>query len=193
MKIKLLCVALLLCTVVFSSLLPVYAVPATKVASAQPSADAALEARFLNMLNHNRVYDDTFLSIDDMVNESVLGLLELRDSENEDFIADNYVKDFILSMYGVDIVDMSELNADMPKKEGFVYIIPRGFEEYRHENVSVRENEDGTLTVTTKVTISLHDGEEISAKAVSLFVKNSESQFGYNIISSNIYENAAEI
>ena len=189
---RLACVIVLLCALVFSSVLPAYAVPAPKSEGADVSVGAA-EARFLNMLNHSRVYGDTFLDIDAMVNESVLGLLELRDEVDPEFIREEYVKEHILSMYGIEIVDMSELNADMPRKAGYVYIIPRGFEEYKHSNAKVRENEDGTFTFTTDVVISLHDGEELEAEAVSLFVKNSDSQFGYNIISSEIIEDAADI
>jgi hypothetical protein len=191
-KIKIACVIVLLCTLIFSSVLPVYAIPAEK-SDETVAVSRVAESRFLNMLNHNRVYGETFLSVDEMVNESVLGLLELRDEVDPEFIKEEFVKDHIFAMYGVDIVDLSELNADMPRKAGFVYIIPRGFDEYKHTNAHIRENEDGTFTVTTDVTISLHDGDEISARAVSLFVKNEASHFGYNIISSDIIENATDI
>ena len=39
--------------------------------------------------------------------------------------------------------------------------------------------------MTTSVTLDSHDGTE-EGKAVTLFVKNSNSQFGFNIISSDI-------
>lgn len=193
MKIRIFCVILLLCTLGFSSVFPAYAAPKKSEAPVQQMSEDALASRFLNMLNHNRVYDDAFLDVDSMVNESVIGLLDLRDEADPDYIAEHYVKDFMLSMYGIEIVDMSALNADMPKKDGFVYIIPRGYEEFTHKNAQVRLNEDGTYTVNTDITISLHDGEEMVCRAVSLFVKNSASTFGYNIISSDIIEDVNEV
>lgn len=194
MKIKIFCVILMLCALVGSSALTsVMAVPESEQESTATQVDAVKTTRFLNMLNHNRVYGEDFLSVDEIVNESVIGLLNLRDGDDSDFINEKYVSDFVYSMYGVEIVDMSELNADMPQKDGYVYIIPRGYSEYKHEFVSARMNEDGTYTVVTDVTVMTHDGEEYTAKAVTLIVKNDLSQYGYNIISSEIIEKAADI
>ncbi len=194
MKIKVFCVMMLLCAIIGSSALTsVVALPRNDGEIAVAQIDAVKKTRFLNMLNHNRVYNDAFLSVDEIVNESVIGLLSLRDSVDSDFIAEGYVKDFVYSMYGIDIVDMSELNPDMPKMDGYVYIVPRGYSEYKHEFVSARINEDGTYTVITDVTVFAHDGEEYTCKAVSLIVANPDSQYGYNIISSEIIEDTAEI
>jgi len=52
------------------------------------------EARFLNMLNHNFVYNADFDDADIIVNNASLALLDLRDAENEDFIGDTYVYSF---------------------------------------------------------------------------------------------------
>ncbi len=151
------------------------------------------EARFLNMLNHNFVYNSDFDNVDTIINNSILNLLDLRDKNNEDFIAEIYVKDFVKDMYGIDIVDMSALNADCPHIDGFVYIIPRGYTSYTHEIVSTEQNEDGSFTVVSEVTINAHDGEPETKKAVSLFVKNETSAFGYNMIYCNIVEKSNDI
>lgn len=163
--------------------------------SAEPSATTASvadvnTARFLNMLNHSFVYDDAFNYTDDLVNASVIALLDYCDADGE-FIAEGVVRDYVMNMYGVDIVDFSELNADFPHKEGYVFVIPRGFSTYHHTLVDCLENEDGSYTVTTEVEINNHEGDTVTATAVTLFVKNSESDFGYNIIYSNIAENAS--
>ena len=52
-------------------------------ATADEVAENVNQARFLNMLNHNFVYGSDFENADDVVNNSVLALLDLRDSENE--------------------------------------------------------------------------------------------------------------
>lgn len=192
MKKRIFAVAALLCLIIalFSAAVPAVAI--TKKTSDAPVAvqNGAREARFLNMLNHNFVYNETFDNIDDMVNASVPALLSYRD---EDFIAEQYVFDYIENMYGIEIEDISALNADWPQKQGYLYIIPKGFANYEHSIIDCLENEDGSFTVTTEVKISAHDGEEITCKATSLFVVNENSDFGYNIIYSNLHENANEI
>ena len=34
----------------------------------------------------------------------------------------------------------------MPKKDGYVYIIARGYSKFNHKIIGVTENEDGTIT-----------------------------------------------
>ncbi|MBQ8267429.1 MAG: hypothetical protein IJZ21_03490 [Clostridia bacterium] len=153
----------------------------------------ANEARFLNMLNHNFVYNADFEDADTIVNNATLALLDLRDSTNEDYIKDTFVKGFVKDMYGIEIADMSSLNADYPQLDGFVYIIPRGYTSYTHEIVSVEQNEDGSYTVVSDVKASDHDAAGKTQKAVSLFVKNEASAFGYNMIYCNIITNSTNI
>lgn len=147
-----------------------------------------LEARFLNMLNHNYVYGDSFDYIEEIVNGSVIALLNLADEESDSYIAQNFVDDYILNFYGVENVNYSEINELLPKLDGYVYIIPRGFSSYNHKISSVKVNEDGSYTVVTDVEVTSHDGEVTSCKANTLFVKNEKSQFGFNIIKSEISE-----
>ena len=151
------------------------------------------EARFLNMLNHNFVYNTDFDNADTIVNNASLALLDLRDSANEDYIKDVYVKGFVKDMYGIEIADMSALNAEYPQLDGYLYIIPRGYTSYNHTIVSVEQNEDGSYTVVSDVTVSDHDAASKTQKAVSLFVENDESAFGYNMIYCNIIANSTNI
>lgn len=151
------------------------------------------EARFLNMLNHNFVYNTDFEDIDTLVNNASLALLDLRDAENTDFVADTYIKGFVKDMYGIEIADMSNLNAEFPQREGFLYVIPRGYTTYTHTVISVEENEDGSYTVVSEVKISDHDADDQVQKAVSLFVENDESAFGYNMVYSNIVADGTDI
>ena len=51
------------------------------------------------MLNRNFVYNGDFDSADTIINNASLALLDLRDSTNEDYIADSYVKSFVKDMY----------------------------------------------------------------------------------------------
>ncbi len=153
-----------------------------------PDTLKVLETRFLNMLNHNFVYDSDFRSIEDMVNASMPALLEFREEESS-FIKEEYVSDYIYNMYGIEIEDYSSLNEDFPKREGYVYILPRGYEKYNHKAVLLSRNEDGSYTMKTRVTADTHDGQEIIGICETLFVENSQSQFGFSIIYSNFISN----
>lgn len=152
--------------------------------------EKVLEARFLNMLNHSFAYDEELASVEDLVNCAVTALC-VTGGTDDSFIEESRVEDYLYNMYGVEVENLSSVNADFPKKDGYVYVIPRGYTVYKHTIGSVRLNEDGSYTVTTSVTLDSHDGKE-EGKAVTLFVKNSNSQFGFNIISSDIIVDAFE-
>ncbi len=158
-----------------------------------PQKDEILRARFLNMLNHSFVYDDSIYSVEEIVNQSVVALLSMRDVEDEDFIREDYVADYVYNMYGVEIESFEQINMEAPKKEGFVYIIPRGYSVYNHEALEMFVNEDGSYTFTTKVTVSSHDGGDYTDICTTLFVKNEASQFGFSIIRSDIGSPASAI
>ena len=121
-----LCLIVLIVAVCSSVLAPAAADDTVKKVEDNAVSQSALDTRFLNMLNHNYVYNSDFDCADDIINNSIAALIDLRDKENDDFIAERYVKGFVFDMYGVEITDMSELNADFSQMDGFVYIIPRG-------------------------------------------------------------------
>lgn len=162
-------------------------VTVSKSEMGQEKMDKFLESRFLNMLNHSFVYDTDFESVESVVNGSMPALLNLRE---EDFINKDLVADYVFNMYGIEIENFEELNKDFPSKDGYVYIIPRGFTKYEHSIVSVTANEDGSYTVETKVTAEGHDSGAIVESCKTLFVPNENSSFGFNIVYSNISGNA---
>ena len=155
--------------------------------------DKVLEARFLNMLNHNFVYGDDFKSVEAIVNDSVLALLNLRDSEKDGYIAETYVKDYVFNMYGIEIESFADINSDFEQIEGYVYILPRGYSVLEHKISSVIKNEDGSYTVKTIVTEASHDGSQFIDECETLFVENTASQFGFSIIRSVIGAKALTI
>lgn len=149
-----------------------------------PDESEILNSRFLNMLNHSFVYNDDFYSVDALVNSSMPALLDLRDSQDDSYIKEIYVADYLYNMYGIEIADLSEVNSEFGRKEGYIYIVPMGFEIYNHSILDITENEDGSYTVKTQVEISSHDGIVSVETCESLFIENEESQFGYNILYS---------
>jgi len=199
-KILISALSLLLCTVAFSFVVAspkadsktdilksdTAVVTVANKKSSAVSTEKLLESRLLNMLNHNFVYGTDFHYAEDIVNRSVVALLNLRDKNNSSYIAQSYVSDFIFNMYGLENIDYSAINSDFPELDGFVFIIPKGYSTYTHEILEVTKNEDGSLSVKTKVQINSHDSKPIYKECVSLYVENTSSQFGYNIISSEI-------
>lgn len=151
----------------------------------KPDETEVLKARFSNMLNHNFVYDDAFHTVEDVVNNSIIALLDMRDSEDDSFIKEEVVSNYVYDMYGIEIKDFSTINKQMPKKDGYVFIIPKGYEIYSHEITDVFVNEDGSYTVRSNVSIATHDGQSEIEICETLFVKNENSQFGYNMVYSN--------
>ena len=154
----------------------------------KPSAPAVsqekiLSARFLNMLNHNFVYNDAFDSVYEMTACSEVALL---DRAENGYISSGVISGYLYNMYGVEGVDFAAVTKDFPQRENYVYVIPRGFSVYKHSAPVITENEDGSYTVVTDVEISSHDSDVETAKATTLFVKNENSAFGFNIISSDI-------
>ena len=137
------------------------------------SEEKVLGARFLNTLNHNFVYNDAFESVYEMTACSEVALL---DKAEDGYIKQSLIAGYLYNMYGVENADFAAVTKDFPQRENYVYVIPRGFSE----------NEDGSYTVVTDVEISSHDSDAETAKATTLFVKNENSAFGFNIISSDI-------
>lgn len=147
------------------------------------SEEKALGARFLNMLNHNFVYNDAFESVYEMTACSEVALL---DKAEDGYIKQSLIAGYLYNMYGVVNADFAAVTKDFPQRENYVYVIPRGFSVYKHSAPVITENEDGSYTVVTDVEISSHDSDVETAKATTLFVKNENSAFGFNIISSDI-------
>lgn len=147
------------------------------------SEERVLGARFLNMLNHNFVYNNEFESVYEMTACSEVALL---DKAEDGYIKQSLIAGYLYNMYGVENTDFAAVTKDFPQRENYVYVIPRGFLVYKHSAPVITENEDGSYTVVTDVEISSHDSDVETAKATTLFVKNENSAFGFNIISSDI-------
>lgn len=175
------CLAVILSSFVFSSYAatPVSADYEVKtVAETNENEDI-----FLLMLNKNYVYGVDFDNVDDIVNCSVNVFKDSVDQEG--YIPEKDVISFVYDMYGIEIVDLSKLNGEYPYKEGYVYAVS-GFTAYKHSNISVKFNEDGTVTATTNIAVTSLDGDTENLTATTVFVKNNNSKFGYNILTSEI-------
>ncbi len=173
----------LLCSVILLSFCSFTPVKANADIPTAVNNEKVLEARFLNMLNHNFVYNDAFYNDEALLNDSCLALLEYQDGG---FIADGYVKDYAFNMYGKIYDDLSGFNAELPKADGKFFVKARGYDLYEHSVLEVIDNQDGSFTVKTEVKIDYHFGETETVACETLFIENELSQFGFNILYSDI-------
>ena len=141
--------------------------------------DAAKISRFENMLDHNYLYGNDFDDMHTVINNSCLALLSAREGN---YISTDVLFPFIDNMYGIPVYCDESLNSDFPRKEGAVFIVPRGFVQYEH-SVTEIVDEGATVTVNS-VARDVDSGEEIPC--VSVFIKSDESAFGYNLIVCNL-------
>ena len=151
--------------------------------SSEIDYEKVLETRFLNMLNHNFVYSEDFESLDDIVNNSAIALLNQKDGDHIDA---SVLNTYLYNMYGLEIEDFSTINEGFNFKEGYAYISPGGYAQYKHTAESLTENPDGTFTFLTNVSIKTHDAQSYTSACETVFVKNEKSVFGYNIVTSDI-------
>ena len=178
--IAVICSAVILSSVVFSGTSVKTAAETNKPALSETAEEAAL----LNIINANFVYGADFDDVDNIVNCSVNKFK--ANVSDEGYVSDKLVKEFVYDMYGIEIVDLSKLNPEYEFKPGYVYALP-AYTEYKHENIKISENEDGTLTAVTDISVTSLDGDTDNLKAKTLFVKNNNSKFGYNIVYSEIF------
>lgn len=145
--------------------------------------DPVLSARLLNMLQHNRVYNSDFNDTNTIIDNSVVALFEKADEDG--FVSCDVVNGFVYSMYGITTAGYTADNS-FAEKEGHIFIIPRGYDQYNHEITNVEIDGD-YIYVTSLLTIDAHDGLETELTCSTVFKTNEISGFGYNIISSNYY------
>ncbi len=182
---KKLITAVLICSIVVMSLCSFAPLKSVEVKEETVAVDMTkvLEKRFLNMLNHSFVYGEDFYDDEALLNAAALALLDLA---NDGFIEEAYLKDYVFNMYGKIYDNFDGINEGMPEKDGGFYVIPRGYDLYEHSIVSVTANEDGSYTVVTNVIIDYHFGEKVEAVGTTFFLPNEESQFGFNILYSDL-------
>ncbi|MBO4693019.1 MAG: hypothetical protein J5659_01315 [Clostridia bacterium] len=186
MKNRILVLALSLCTIALFACAFMPASAQVETPAEQAVGNKALIARFTNMLNRNYSYNDNFEDAEILTDNAIIALLDKRDGTDPDYISEEIVKNFVNDMYDIGVLEIND-NSTM-HKDGFVYIDPIGFTTYHHTVTNINENEDGSFTVLSDVTVNPHDSDEYKTTAKTLFVQNSDSSFGYNIIYSDLDE-----
>lgn len=146
--------------------------------------DGVIAARFENLLNLNRCFDDDFNSDKAIIENSEMSLVNYA---IDGTVNKNLVLNFVGNMYGKKANDFK-----VPASgENFV-ITPKGYSVYKHEILSVNET-NGGFEVLSSMQVSSHDGEEYTVNVKSFFVANDLSDFGYNLLSCEICSDGLSI
>ena len=180
-RIKVLIVALILILSISS-----LSVAGAEVANVNLPDEKTDAVRFENMLNNNYVYGEDFATFEGIVLSSELSLLNKAENGK---LKNSQIYNFVYNMYGIDLTECAKLFNKEFNLDAKTVITPRGYTKYFHTFEKAEENADGTITVYTKVSEQFHDRATAQKKAVTVFVKNEKSAFGYNIFSSEIFVN----
>ncbi len=152
-------------------------------AKATPDMQEVEKAHLEHILSINNIYGDGFTDNETLVNSAALTLRSYADSDG--FIPEEIVTAHIKALYDIDLVITDNINSEMPKKEGYVYLIPRGYTSYTHDIISATWDGD-TMVVYSAITANYHDSGTILGTATSILQKNENSEFGYNILDAYI-------
>lgn len=145
---------------------------------------AAQKARFTTMLNNNQLFGTDF------ENDTVLvkgAMVALADRVEDDALSCDLLLGFITNMYGR-TVDLTATGFNV--NNNYVAVIPQGYARLTHKILTVKAV-DGGFEVTSQMTVAPHDGTAYTKTVSSVFVENSGSAFGYNLISAEIEPDAA--
>ena len=155
----------------------------------QPDEALMFSARVENLLNRNNVYGDDFVSNEKLTNLAATALRSYADEHG--FIEEGIVTQYVKDLYDIDLVITEDINRDMPKKDGYIYLIPRGFTGYKHDVILITDMGD-YIEVISEVTITYHDLGADKGIATTYIVKNENSPYEFNILNSVIDYNVGE-
>ena len=160
---------------------PATAVEAVEAATslAAPAVSAAQKARFTTMLNNNRLFGDDFESNTDTVKAA---MITLAGKAEDDRLDCSLLTAFIANMYGR-TVDLAAAGFEVTGNT--VAIVPQGYARLTHR-ILTAVAVDGGFQTTSEMTVTPHDGAAYTQTVTAVFVENSGSAFGYNLVSATV-------
>lgn len=138
--------------------------------------------QFLNMLNLNFCYGDAFRAIDRIAVNSAISLRDYAvDVPGYGInVGKVLAEGFIKSFYGKD-VDLDPVKTEFAP-EGFIALPCYEVGTQNHSIISVTEAADGQFEVVSSVTFIYGGYDTETYTAISHFVKNPESEYGFNLL-----------
>ncbi len=140
------------------------------------------EEQFLNMLNLNFCYGNAFETIDRIAVSSAISLRDYAvDIPGYGInVSKVLAEGFIKSFYGKD-VDLDPVKTDFAP-EGFIALPCYEVGTQDHRIISVTETADGQFEVVSSVTFIYGGYDAETYTAVSHFAKNTDSEYGFNLL-----------
>lgn len=167
-----------------------------EVSRTTPHSDNEYEvtdySALLAAVQGNRVFDGEVVASAELIEEVCVTLLDMaEDGEQSLIIKQDTVNDYIHDLYGITI-DPSVLHYDgLEAPEGYYPILPHGYAVIEHSITGTHRLADGTLKVSTVMTVTYSDDDVQTLHAETVLAKNADSRFGYNIVSAVICEDNA--
>ena len=140
------------------------------------------EEQILNMLNLNFCYGDAFKTADRIAVSSAISLRDYAvDIPGYGInVSKILAEGFIKSFYGKD-VDLDPVKTDCAP-ESFIALPCYEVGTQSHSIISVTETADGQFEVVSSVTFIYGGYDAETYTAVSHFVKNTDSEYGFNLL-----------
>lgn len=150
-------------------------------------SDISPEEQFLNMLNLNFCYGDNFKTIDRIAVSSAISLRDYAvDIPGYGInVSKILAEGFIKSFYGK-VVDLTNVKTDFAP-EGFIALPCYEVGTQDHRIISVTETVDGQFEVVSSVTFIYGGYDAETYTAVSHFVKNTDSEYGFNLLDCTLH------
>ncbi len=158
------------------------AVEPKSIVAEEPVALPSTDKLLLNMLNLNFCYTDAFNVTERM---AVAAAISLKDYAADIpgygiCVSKTLTLGFIKSFYGIDL-NLDDVNTEYAP-EGFIALPCYEVGTQNHEIVSITETEDGRFEVVSTVTFIYGGYASDFCTAVSHFVKNEASEYGFNLL-----------
>ncbi len=149
--------------------------------------DISPEEQFLNMLNINFCYGDTFKSPEQIAVSSAISLRDYAvDIPGYGInVCKILTEGFIKSFYGKD-VDLTDVETEYAP-EGFVALPCYEVGTQDHSIISVTATADGQFEVVSSVTFIYGGYDAETYIAVSHFTKNTDSEYGFNLLDCTLH------
>ena len=145
------------------------------------------EEQFLNMLNLNFCYGDTFKSPEQIAVSSAISLRDYAvDIPGYGIdVCKILTEGFIKSFYGKD-VDLTNVKTEFAP-EGFIALPCYEVGTQNHSIISITETSGGEFEVVSSVTFIYGGYDTETYTAVSHFVKNTDSEYGFNLLDCDLH------
>ncbi len=160
----------------------VESVDVKKVKSIEPEQDEEwLRARFISMLNINHCYNSAMTNEESLIKCAASSLADYsQDKIGYGLCVSTYlIEGFVEDFYGMKIPAEQMYDEEAP--EGYISLPKMEMETGCHSLVTMTEIENGYEVLTCLYGYS-GGGEYETCLVKSRFIKNSDSQFGFNLV-----------